>query len=70
MAKEKEIKNYEFTVVDGNFRFKVLKPKGTGAYSICGVYPVVHQMENGIRRLTRKETIAWCIKVANEAGRL
>lgn len=68
--KEKEIKNYEFTTADGNFHFRVIKPNGVKGYSISGPYPIIHQTETGLRRLTKKEAIAWCIKIANEAGRL
>lgn len=67
---KKEEKNYEFTVADGNFTFKVKNPKGVAAYSIGGQYPVISHTADGTRRLSRKEVIAWCIKVANEAGRL
>jgi len=70
MAKEKEKKNYEFTTADGKFNFKVLNPKGVAAYSIGGPYPIYTHTADGTKKLTRKQAIEWCIKVATEAGRL
>ena len=70
MAKTKTKKNYEFTTGDGKFNFRVLKPNGDKGYSISGFYPIVCQTETGVRKLTRKETIDWCIKTAREAGKL
>ena len=66
----KKVKPYTFEVVDGNFHFRVLKPNGVRGYSISGPYPVIHQTEAGLRRLTKKETVDWCLKTAKDAGRL
>ena len=67
---KKEQKNYEFTTADGKFNFRVIKPNGVKGYSISGFYPVISQTETGLRKLSRKEVIAWCLKVAHEDGRL
>ena len=68
MAKEKTKKNYEFKTADGRFNFKVLKSADGMAHSIGGFYPVVRQTENGIQKLTRKQTEKWCVEQAIENG--
>ena len=70
MAKAKEKKNYEFKTADGRFNFKVLKTADGKPYSIGGFYPIVCQTATGVRKLSKKEAIAWCIKQANEDGKL
>lgn len=66
----KKVKPYEFTTGDGKFNFRVIKPNGVKGYSISGFYPIISQTETGLRKLSRKETIEWCIKTAKDAGRM
>ena len=67
---KKKVKPYILEIVDGNFHFRVIKPDGIKGYSISGPYPIVCQTASGMRRLTKKETLEWCIRTAKDAGRL
>ena len=68
MAKSKTKKNYEFTTGDGKYEFKVLKSSDGKGHSIGGFYPVVMQTENGVQRLTRKQTEKMCLEIAIDSG--
>lgn len=68
MAKSKTKKNYVFKTGDGKFRFVVEKQGDGKGCDINGAYPFICQTESGVKKLTRKETENWCLKVAIEMG--
>lgn len=66
--KEKTIKNYTFETRDGMYHFKVLKTADGIGHSMSGIYPIIWQTEEGMKKLTRKQTENYCVATAVENG--